>query len=417
MYVHACQPAQFTPARRREGICFPVLSPPNSRPEHLFLRQGNKVIDSSKIIDERGILVPANIAHLLICNKAVKVLQDGAAYQKFIDILDDDRHKPYLNLGSIGPDLSYYGSRWEGLKNVVFEQSDKPLGVDGWSYLFHSKTPNQLPLTLIELTWKDARWEQDEWEGVDYDKFAFACGYLSHMAADQIIHPLVNDIAGPYYREGENRKTHRECEIYQDVGLFHKLYPQEDFMEKPFNRWVDIAPQSLHNAPDWFRYFIQRGFVESHGVYPKEGEVEDWVDGLLLVLRGIKLIGPYKTAYEALRKDRIQSGKVAIYLKRYMDFFFQAVELTGIYWRMVFELYDPPGNIRQLSEPMRTRFRSVVQNADLSSPLQKNILADARKALQKNAPEKFASLVKKAARPLSRKKILSIDPNAAAKFQ
>lgn len=194
--------------------------------------------------------MPANIAHLLICNKAVKILQDGGEYEEFINILDDDKHKPYLNLGSIGPDLSYYGSQWEGLKSLLLEQSDQPLGVDGWSYLLHSKNPNQFPLTLIELTWKDTRWEEEEWEGFDYNKFAFACGYLSHMAADQIIHPLVNDIAGPYYREGENRKIHRECEIYQDVGLFHSLYPQEDFMEKSFNLWVDLAPQSSHNAPD-----------------------------------------------------------------------------------------------------------------------------------------------------------------------
>jgi hypothetical protein len=172
--------------------------------------------------------MPANIAHLLICNKAVKVLQDGGEYEEFINILDADERKPYLNLGSIGPDLSYYGSQWEGMKSLLLEQSDKPLGVDGWSYLLHSREPNQFPLTLIELTWKDTRWEVQEWEGNDLDKFAFACGYLSHMAADQIIHPLVNDIAGPYYRRGENRKIHRECEIYQDVGLFHTLYPNEE---------------------------------------------------------------------------------------------------------------------------------------------------------------------------------------------
>jgi len=42
--------------------------------------------------------MPANIAHMLICNKAVKVLQ-GGEYQQFIDILDAKIYKPYLNLG------------------------------------------------------------------------------------------------------------------------------------------------------------------------------------------------------------------------------------------------------------------------------------------------------------------------------
>ncbi len=360
--------------------------------------------------------MPANIAHMLICNKAVKVLQDGGEYETFINILDADDRKPYLNLGSIGPDLSYYGSQWEGMKNLLLAQSDKPLGVDGWSYLLHSKEPNRFPLTLIELTWKDTRWETQEWEGNDLDKFAFVCGYLSHMAADQIIHPLVNDIAGPYYRKGEHRKIHRECEIYQDVALFQTLYPGEDFMEKSFHLWADLDPQSSKNAPEWFRYFIQRAFVEAHGVYPKEGEIEDWVDGLLLILRGLKWVGPYKTAYEDFRKDGISSGKFVQYFNEYMPLFFQAVELTSIYWRIVFELYDPPENVLQISEPMRNRFRRVVQSADLSSPLQKQILKDAKEALQTGIPRKFQHLLRKRKLGVSKEKILSIDSKDVGKF-
>jgi hypothetical protein len=360
--------------------------------------------------------MPASIAHLLICNKAVKVLQDGGEYEKFVNLLDADEHKPYLNLGSIGPDLSYFGSQWEMLKSLLIEGSDKPMGVDGWSYLLHSKDPNQFPLTLIELTWKDTHWEEEEWEGVDYDKFAFACGFLSHMAADQIIHHLVNDIAGPYYRRGENRKIHRECEIYQDVALFHTLYPEEDFMGKSFHLWVDLDPQSSHNAPEWFRYFIQRAFVESHGVYPGEKEIEDWMDGLLLILRGIKKVGPYKSAYEELKEEGLSSEKFTKYFEIYMDYFFQAVELTSIYWRMVFELYDPPGDILQISDKMRERFKKVIQNADLSSPLQKNILKDAKEAFQTNVPRKFSPLARKGSSPLKKDKVLSIDPEDVGKF-
>jgi len=360
--------------------------------------------------------MPASIAHLLICNKAVKVLQDGDAYERFINILDSDDCKPYLNLGSIGPDLSYYGSEWEGLKTLFFDQTDKPLGVDGWSYLLHSKEPNLFPLNLIELTWKDTRWEQEEWEEVDHYKFAFTCGFLSHMASDQIIHPMVNDIAGPYYRTGESRRIHRECEIYKDVALFKDLYKNEDFMKKSFNLWVDINPKGSHNAPDWLRYFIQRAFVESHGVYPKEEEIEDWIDGLLLILRGIKLVGPYKTAYEELKNEGSKSEKFNRYFKGYMDYFFNAVELTSIYWKMVFELYDPPEGVLQISDPMRERFKRVVQNADLSSPLQKDILGDAKISFGEKVPHKFVSLVRKSKKPLDRKKILLIKPEDVGKF-
>ncbi len=360
--------------------------------------------------------MPANIAHLLICNKAVKVLQSGGEYEQFISILDQDKHKPYLNLGSVGPDLSYYGSKFEGLKSLLLEQSDKPLGVDGWSYLLHSKEPNRFPLSLIELTWKDANWKEEDWDEVDLHKFAFACGYLSHMAADQIIHPVVNDIAGPYYRTGENRKVHRRCEIYQDVALFHTLYENEDFMEKHFNRWVDIAPDSSRNAPDWFRYFIQRAFVESHGAYPKEEEVEDWIDGLLLILRGMKIVGPYKTANEEWQENGMSSEDFARFFKGYMDYFFKAVELTGIYWKMVFELYHPPTGVPQISDKMRERFRGVVQNADLSSPLQRDIVETAKKAIAKSPQKRFAALLTDLDSPLDKARILTVKESDVGKF-
>jgi hypothetical protein len=34
--------------------------------------------------------MPANIAHLLICNKSVKALEDGGGYEEFIRVLDSD---------------------------------------------------------------------------------------------------------------------------------------------------------------------------------------------------------------------------------------------------------------------------------------------------------------------------------------
>jgi hypothetical protein len=49
--------------------------------------------------------MPANIAHMLICNKAVKVLQDGGEYQQFIDILDSKIYKPKKVEGLVIPAL------------------------------------------------------------------------------------------------------------------------------------------------------------------------------------------------------------------------------------------------------------------------------------------------------------------------
>ena len=65
--------------------------------------------------------MPANIAHMLICNNSVKVLQGGGEYQQFIDILDSREYKQYLNPGPVGPDLSYYGSQIKGFINLNWD--------------------------------------------------------------------------------------------------------------------------------------------------------------------------------------------------------------------------------------------------------------------------------------------------------
>ena len=100
----------------------------------------------------------------------------------------------------------------------------------------------------------------------------------------------------------------------------------------------------------------------------------------------------------------------------YMDLFFQAIELTGIYWRMVFELYNPPGNVLQISDPMRKRFKRVVQNADLSSPLQKDVLGDAKKEFYTGVPSQLRALVRTSKKRLNKKQILKINPKDIGKF-
>ncbi len=107
--------------------------------------------------------------------------------------------------------------------------------------------------------------------------------YVSHVAADQIIHPLINRIAKPYYRSGQNRKKHRQCEVFQDYFLYEEVY-----------RDKRAAAQ-----------------------------------------------GPDKAVYDFFRQD--------------------------------------------FTEARRKRFESIVRNADLSCPLQGNILETARRELTKKA--------------------------------
>ncbi len=319
--------------------------------------------------------MPASIAHLLISKDCRERLLKIERYTEFSRILDT--YKTYMELGSVGPDLPYYENAAKAALNLLLDRSDKPMGVDQWSYQLHSKNPNIFPLKMIEIAWRESNLDLDEWDEEDNQKFAFICGFLTHIAADQIIHPIVNRIAGPYYKGGDHRELHRRCEVYQDVVIFQELNPVKDLLDEQPNTWCDINPDSHDNTPVWFRYFIQKAFVEAHSVAPSEGAVEDWVDGMLLMLRGLNNFGPYVHAAHDFRDQGTASAKYQKFYGGvdYLSYFEQAIELALIYIQTTFELY----NVGNLANEERNFFLRVVQDADLSAPLQKDIYQTALK--------------------------------------
>jgi len=297
-------------------------------------------------------------------------------YKEFAGALE--AHKRYMELGSLGPDLPYYESMVKAGVNLLLDRSDKPMGVDQWSYQLHSKDPNIFPLKMIEIAWRESNPEFAEWEEDDCQKFAFVCGFLTHIAADQMIHPIVNKVAGPYYKGGDHREVHRECEVYQDVVIYQKIVGK-DLMDEQPNKWCDFNLGFGSNAPVWFRYFLQKAFVEAHSVPPSEKNIEDWVDGILFTLRGLNNFGPYVKAARDYNKDKENSESFKKFYSEpgYEQVFVKAIELSLIYMKAAFELY----NAANLTEDERGKFKGVIQNADLSAPLQRDIYESALKAL------------------------------------
>lgn len=283
-----------------------------------------------------------------------------------------------MDLGAVGPDLPYYENILKAGIKILTDDSDKPMGVDQWSYQLHSKTPNIFPLKLIEIAWREANPDFTYWEEEDKQKFAFTCGFLTHMAADQIIHPLVNKIAGPYYKSGDHRKIHRQCEIYQDVVIYKKLHPGIPFFGEPFfYLWCDPNPHGWDHTELWFRYFLQKAFVEAHSIMPNEENIENWVGGIIFTLKKLNEFGFYVNAATDFIENGIDSENYKRFYTEtnYEEFFKQAIDLAVIYVRAAFELYD----IDYISYPERKFFLEVVQDADLSAPLDKDIFAKAKK--------------------------------------
>ena len=346
--------------------------------------------------------MPANIAHMLIAHKAIQTLKskkiaESAAFREFAEMLDDSsegkNYKAYVNLGSMGPDLYYYAKLSSSAKDMLSEGFVQAKGVTPWSYHLHSQRPNEFPLKLIEIMFSDvvrkkgkAKLDQD-----DFRKLAYIAGHLTHIAADQIIHPVVNSVAGPYYRSGANRKKHRECEVFQDYYLYEEVYRLEektgskyDFFEQDFRQWADcVRGWTPRNSEDWFRYFLQRGFMESYGLCPEEDQIENSVYNLLLTLRACKTFGPYKNAAKDYKKKGHDSEMFKEYVKdvKYLKYYRIAVELAVIYLIALYEVYFTLKEDIDFTGRHKERFQSIVSDADLSCPLKKNIFEEAKKQL------------------------------------
>ncbi len=347
--------------------------------------------------------MPANIAHLVIAHKALERLKTkaGNEIKSFFEIIDNTTKanvRAYMNLGSIGPDLYYYCNIAGSLKDMLTEGFVQAKGVTPWAYHLHSNQPNIFPLKLSEILFKDVIRKNGKpaLEADDFRKLAYIAGHLTHIAADQIIHPVVNLIAKPYYRSGENRKKHRECEVFQDYFLYEEVYRDKretlrgkkkatyDFFEQDFNKWVDCVPRkTFKNAEEWFRYFLQRGFAEIYGTFPEEEIIEDSADNLLLTLKTCKKLGPYKEAAEDYEKNGTDSKMYKEYIKdvNYVKFYEEAVRLSVIYIIALFEIYDVLKSGKDFTEKHKERFLKIVSGADLSCPLEQNICDKAYAAL------------------------------------
>lgn len=344
--------------------------------------------------------MPANITHMLIAHKALQTLKAKGIdqYKQFAEKLDDvsrsKNYKAYVNLGSLGPDLYYYNRLSSSIKDMLKEGFVQAKGVTPWSYHLHSHRPNEFPLKLVEIIFSDVIRENGQVNLYDDDmrKLAYIAGHLTHIAADQIIHPIVNNVAGPYYREGKNRKKHRECEVFQDYFLYEEVYRLEEktgakynFFKQDFRSWTDcVRGITTRNTEEWFRYFLQRGFVETYSSCPSEQGIENSVDNLLLTLLACRQIGPYKKADKEYRKDKENSKMYHEYIKDvdYIKYYRLAVELAVIYLIALYEIYFVLKQGKDFTDRHKKRFLSIVSDADLSCPLKQKIFEKAYAALR-----------------------------------
>jgi hypothetical protein len=259
----------------------------------------------------------ASLVHFAVCDDVCRILSRLSRDKVGDDIKNACNEYPnYTRLGSIGPDLPYFGEpAVTGLKMFL----DIHIPITPSAYILHSKNPNLFVVNLFRLITTDRKDLTKEKEA--YLKLlAFVVGYLTHMATDRVIHPFVNEKAEKYYVSDENKVKHRMIEIYQDIHLFEKMYskdPKKEFESKNFEAKIDIVDESFSRDLSerfWdteltFRVLLQRAFLETYGFELNEKTIEDWVDGAMLTLSNInRRLSPYS---RALYKPKDEWKKLA----------------------------------------------------------------------------------------------------------
>ncbi len=323
--------------------------------------------------------MPAFMAHLLIAKELYDLPENKTAAP----------HGNYFLLGSIGPDLPYYRNVFGSAVGTFFEEKfniDSP-GYYALGDYFHARTPNLYPLKLLEIIKKD---KDPKTQG---QKISFVPGYLTHLAADQTIHPFVEGYAGAYFVSGKARKEHRLLEVYQDLLLLEKKFSPNEFETIDLAAWLDISPPKTGSSvndelpefekdkfaaerriftEEWFRSFCQRAFLEAYSHLLEGEEFEKWVRGFRSVLDIYKKIGPYSEAFDALGKNTDPAKKYReMFEKDYLkNYFNPAKDLAALYLQVALAFFNSP----QVTEKERGDFLTQIPDIDLSSPLAKVII-------------------------------------------
>ncbi len=316
--------------------------------------------------------MPANIAHILIAHAASDALP--RPIQELIT-----SKSAFFYLGSLGPDLPSYRTRElitsalnDSLLRPFVDQSD-PTDQDA-SFFLHSVHPHLIPYHLVETipAFLPAELSAPSDRDLLDAALVFALGYITHIAADQIIHQDVRRIVGPYYRTRRISQAHAECEVYQDLFLFAELFPTRVYDKTIQRNLIDITKFDFDT--DTFCSLVSLAMAKAGHSSVQWKDVEAWVEGVLFTFDVMDSIGPYASAFRMLSRseeDAERSDRMRRYYRdpatnwEYLSRYRLAVNTAVRYLKTLLELYES----RDFSWERFSAYQTAVPPYDLTSPV------------------------------------------------
>jgi hypothetical protein len=170
-------------------------------------------------------------------------------------------------LGSLVIDFPYFERFPIGVLRYLL---NRPTAQSSWGEQLHMGNPVQAAVSLIEC----ARASQSE------RVQALALGFVSHLAVDRSLHPLVNRMARERARrlDRDPAREHTEVEKFHSV-LFHEERLGFDFMGEPALRaHIEVDADAVYRDADLF-IALDAAFNEATGSAPGREVFARWSRG------------------------------------------------------------------------------------------------------------------------------------------
>lgn len=189
--------------------------------------------------------------------------------------LSQSGHIQDARVGATLIDLPYY----ENFSLTVLRYlAKKPVVNSAWGDLLHQEQPVAVAKALIKAAARLRHSDATRHEGERL--LALGLGFVSHMAVDAAIHPLVNRLASERatHLNDSALRQHSEVEKFQSV-LFHEERLGFDFMGRAaFSKYIQVEFLSLLSSQTVSLALLQ-AVKTALGRAPSLQEFEGWRQG------------------------------------------------------------------------------------------------------------------------------------------
>ena len=280
--------------------------------------------------------MPAEAIHLSALDDS---LSRADAAVRLASGFDDPELQALLRFGSVLIDFPYFDRFAVGVLRYMLK---RPLATSPIGDELHQREPARLGRLLVQ---RSAALRSERATRRDGDRLlAVALGFLSHLAIDSRLHPLVNRLAiVRAVRLGDRpARQHNEVEKFQSI-LFHEERLGFDFMgSRRIVEYIAVDARALTNDSLVARAY-RSAIAAIHGSVPDVSIMARWVRGYA---QYTQLLGSWfggRVMPQSV-KDEVRAEVYESHPARFVDHYAEAVQRSSTYIAAGLALVESPSD-------------------------------------------------------------------------